>query len=987
MEAIAGLSLAANILQVIDFTAKVLSTGNQIRQSGSTIQNSELERVVEDFTTLNERITSWARPNPASSGPLAQDSQALEDLAAECTKIAQELIAKLESLRCSKDAAKYKTILSALKASWNAKTIEDIKSRLQTMRDELQFRILVSIRDDQLQGLDETSRTAMLSIVESNKQLGTAITSQTEKIIQRQEVDSSLASIRHKEVLRTIADQRSEKYSIKDVPSAITSKLHFARKDDRYDDIDTAHQNTFNWALESRDSSSWPSLANWLGQDGGVYWINGKAGSGKSTLMKYLHQDPRFMDSLERWAGGDHLIVADYYFWSSGAQIQRSQEGLLRSLLWQVLGQDISLASTLFAEQYLLDAEWSEFPTFHQLRRAFGRLMNNPLTSTKIVIVVDGLDEFDARGITMTELGEMFITATKSGKIKALLSSRPLTEFTDCFASQPQLQLQQLTHNDITKYVDDSLSVHPQMVYLKATYEDDTKALVEEIVSSASGVFLWVKLVVKSLLQGLRNGDKIEELQLRLRALPQDLEALFTHMLSNVPPLYKSQTACIFQILRCNDEGHKQSSVTGRDYVRPLSAVRLSYAEAKTKEIISAEISPLSDEDLKKIEITTDRRLRSRCAGLLELRTRVESQKEGTGQDESSQVKQRSKKDVVYLHRTVADFLHTKEVWDDLVSHTEGQQFHASLAVLQSLVMEVKAVDLVRQRPADRKVPWELVTDALLFARLAEAKTQVSSRKLLDELDKSMRAYFPSVKGEWGEQKQYERATWCDTWEEDYTRPAPWHDNFMSLNVRFGLTLYVQDTIRAKGQLCLDKRGRPLLDYACRPEPQYGHWSEFSDPDLVQTLLLKGADPNFKFNGFSAWQNCLFTPIVNPVKWISVLKLLILHGADANACVETRKQGTKTALVIIQENFDEFLAGDAQATERMKQRFASHSATVPCFPASEKTLAQLKLDVIELKELIVNPRAVQGKVGNRTSKMFGERVTLFVKRVFGKGHK
>ena len=75
MEAIAGLSLAANILQLIDFTAKVLSTGNQIRQAGSTVQNSELERVVGDVTILNERVTSWARPNPASSGPLAQNSQ------------------------------------------------------------------------------------------------------------------------------------------------------------------------------------------------------------------------------------------------------------------------------------------------------------------------------------------------------------------------------------------------------------------------------------------------------------------------------------------------------------------------------------------------------------------------------------------------------------------------------------------------------------------------------------------------------------------------------------------------------------------------------------------------------------------------------------------------------------------------------------------------------------------------------------------------
>jgi hypothetical protein len=75
MEAIAGLSLAANILQVIDFTTKVLSTTNEFREAGSTVQYNELEVVVQDLTALNERTKSWARPNLASSGPLAKDSQ------------------------------------------------------------------------------------------------------------------------------------------------------------------------------------------------------------------------------------------------------------------------------------------------------------------------------------------------------------------------------------------------------------------------------------------------------------------------------------------------------------------------------------------------------------------------------------------------------------------------------------------------------------------------------------------------------------------------------------------------------------------------------------------------------------------------------------------------------------------------------------------------------------------------------------------------
>jgi hypothetical protein len=75
MEAIAGLSLAANILQVIDFTANVLLAGHQIHKSGSTAQNAELELVTKDFVELNDRLKSWARPEAASSGPLEKDSQ------------------------------------------------------------------------------------------------------------------------------------------------------------------------------------------------------------------------------------------------------------------------------------------------------------------------------------------------------------------------------------------------------------------------------------------------------------------------------------------------------------------------------------------------------------------------------------------------------------------------------------------------------------------------------------------------------------------------------------------------------------------------------------------------------------------------------------------------------------------------------------------------------------------------------------------------
>jgi hypothetical protein len=75
MEAIAGLSLAANILQVVDLTAKLLSKGREIQQAGSTIQNFEIETITTEFAGLSGKLRSWARPDPAKLGPLAHESQ------------------------------------------------------------------------------------------------------------------------------------------------------------------------------------------------------------------------------------------------------------------------------------------------------------------------------------------------------------------------------------------------------------------------------------------------------------------------------------------------------------------------------------------------------------------------------------------------------------------------------------------------------------------------------------------------------------------------------------------------------------------------------------------------------------------------------------------------------------------------------------------------------------------------------------------------
>lgn len=139
-----------------------------------------------------------------------------------------------------------------------------------------------------------------------------------------------LAEGRHEEVLVAIGSQNLQASDGDTVLQKLQSKLHSHRQDDRFEDIAQAHQKTFTWALkETTSAQSGTDLLNWLQNLSGTYWISGKAGSGKSTLMKYLVQDDRFKQALQEWAAGDNLVVATFYFWRAGAPLQRSQTGLL----------------------------------------------------------------------------------------------------------------------------------------------------------------------------------------------------------------------------------------------------------------------------------------------------------------------------------------------------------------------------------------------------------------------------------------------------------------------------------------------------------------------------------------------------------------------------------------------------------------------------------------------------------------------------------
>ena len=122
----------------------------------------------------------------------------------------------------------------------------------------------------------------------------------------------------------------------------LLKSLYFTDLAVRHGRIEDAHSKTFTWIFQKTTPDSQPvNFVEWLRTQTGIYWIQGKPGSGKSTLMKFICDHAQTRDHLRFWADSSskQVVIAKFFLWISGSRLQKSQEGLLRGLLFEILRQ------------------------------------------------------------------------------------------------------------------------------------------------------------------------------------------------------------------------------------------------------------------------------------------------------------------------------------------------------------------------------------------------------------------------------------------------------------------------------------------------------------------------------------------------------------------------------------------------------------------------------------------------------------------------
>jgi hypothetical protein len=431
-----------------------------------------------------------------------------------------------------------------------------------------------------------------------------------------------------------------------------------------------AEAGTFEWILdeseepllkmdsESRKACSEAKVRflHWLKNDNGVFHVSGKAGSGKSTLMKLILDHEKTKMVLNEWAGDKKLIFAHFFFWKSSQEHdQCSLDGLYRSILFETLLQCPDLTREVFKKAYntFLRKKSSDsmdklFFRPRDIESAFEILVSTPPPSSdyRICLFIDGLDEYvgdDINSLEHQNLADNLIKWASHDNIKILASSRPDRAFEETFSEDFRIRLHKLTTRDIIVISYAMFKKHKSFKN-NAEVQSSYKELVERIVRLSQGVILWARMAICTLLNAIGRDTPIDKAVKKLETAKGDINKLYEGMFKSISPDDLDE-ACKLLLLFADYKSFQDLNALS---IKWLDAMEDPDFPAKCK------FRAYTDEEISRSHLMAERQLADLTIGLLEV---VDEPLYSTAQKDPYFGKR-----IVFFHRTARDFVRSSEM-------------------------------------------------------------------------------------------------------------------------------------------------------------------------------------------------------------------------------------------------------------------------------------------------------------------------------------
>ncbi|KAI9801835.1 MAG: hypothetical protein M1825_003208 [Sarcosagium campestre] len=607
----------------------------------------------------------------------------------------------------------------------------------------------------------------------------------------------------------------------------ILASLYLPDSQERFDQVEDACDGTFEWLFEKPELG----FVKWLRSGKGIFWISGKPASGKSTLLKYAVSNSKTYEDLRQNNPKNRWVCGNFFFTNRGKQTQKSIDGLLQRILYQLLSQVpplVGLIERIFKQHAGIQGEW----ILIYLEDALMTIVRQRKHPMNICLFIDALDEHDENyhenHSRLVQLLQHVIDASdgKTVKVMLCLTSRPENVFQDVFRGYPGFRIHEHTQGDIQTYLSTRMNKYlgerpdicadgQMMASLSQTFSEVTRR--------AQGVFLWVKLVVTDIIEGLRDGDSPYKLHQNLSAIPGngDLQELYSGILLRLRANYLSEAFLMLQIA--------YSATEPTPFVDFFQVLQVTL------------IGPATYDWATPTEQEMKRKLLSRCRGFLEIQQSFD--RDELGAEYQTPV-------VQFLHQSVKDFLRDSKSFEDIRSQLRPTWKEAPDWLLENghaFLLRYRVFQHLRRygpRPYEIKARprFDLRKfDVLYHAYMVELTLEKTLTKPLDVLSDFADAN--------GLAPFYLR-------HEEWVVPPSWQPSFITLAVQAGLLIYVQYTAERRYNIH-QLAGRPLLHWAVLPMPESlcrrGTDPFLRSPKMVKLLIQLGARIDARFEGLTAF--------------------------------------------------------------------------------------------------------------------------------------
>ncbi|KAH7327155.1 ankyrin repeat-containing domain protein [Rhexocercosporidium sp. MPI-PUGE-AT-0058] len=426
-----------------------------------------------------------------------------------------------------------------------------------------------------------------------------------------------------REVVEEATTKSENEIQAEDIP--------FPTMHDRLNSTSTAQPSTCTWLLSHPSFHAWSDRSSSTSDPINLLWIKGNPGTGKSTLMAFLHKHLTVTNSKD--------IQLSFFFYADGTLLQKSQLGMLRSLIHQMYKWSPSARKVIFSAYDNKVKAFGECGRswdweVDELRILFSEVLClPPLRGEEIVLFVDALDEVDSEGDSLTtgelvsyfhELNDRIVAV--GGATRICISCRHYPILT---ANQGLvINVEEFNMRDVARYVQYQLRIGVE------GWEEESecarRALEDTITLKSKGVFLWVRFRIPDIVKRINDGVcSLENAPRLLDSETNELSPIYENiLLRNIEVSLRPQALHFLQWV-CLAE-------------RPLSISELRFAMACDDKNVEANQNRCED---SKAFVEEDSRMRkltkSLSGGLVEVRR-------GSGMT------------VQVFHQTVTGFLRTR---------------------------------------------------------------------------------------------------------------------------------------------------------------------------------------------------------------------------------------------------------------------------------------------------------------------------------------